>query len=603
MLNKHKEKRKPFRSILLKKIHLLVVVVGIFFHASQAMASKVEIWVGAGGCNVELEDTENALEHNQLINPQFEYRIEKKLTSKGERWCLSKKEYLYCQPPARIEQNQDGGYSCNVYCGTNQQYSNRGCKQFHQNFSNCQNSTLNPVDLREGDKRRVEPVITVSGVFPIVLNYYYSNHGGKELTLGGAFPIKYSLPSASLNPQSILSYQKTLENPVVGIGFVTNEKYRLSRIAANSGTRYWRHNYESLLSVDDDNIYTWHHYSGVDIEFSASGIAIISPDIRLRDIDTQEENELGYTGKVIDHQGRAQFYYDELGRIRRIKNTRAQYHNVIYFDDSIYIDKIQSSSGDFVQFSYESFQLHANYTLNNDLILRDYPNILTDNDGRKVQIEWEHAISGYNRDYRMITSISSPYKLEVKQKREYIYSNNTWPFSMTHIYDIDLVNNQENLYAYFEYDADGKAILSSLAGDVEKVEIEYLNSTTRKVTNALGKEATYTFGLDNGARRLLSVTGEPTQNCLQSDTSFTYYSNGSTQTKTVNGVTTAYQYNDRGLETQRIEAQGTPEQKTITTEWHPTFTLPTKITQGNRVTIMTYDDQGRLQNNTISEFH
>jgi len=68
-----------------------------------------------------------------------------------------------------------------------------------------------------------------------------------------------------------------------------------------------------------------------------------------------------------------------------------------------------------------------------------------------------------------------------------------------------------------------------------------------------------------------------------------------------NGVAFAYVHDARGLETSRTEASGTPQVRTITTQWHPTFRLPTLITAPGRTTSFTYDDGGNLLTKTVTD--
>jgi YD repeat-containing protein len=75
----------------------------------------------------------------------------------------------------------------------------------------------------------------------------------------------------------------------------------------------------------------------------------------------------------------------------------------------------------------------------------------------------------------------------------------------------------------------------------------------------------------------------------------TYDANGFVASRTdFNDIVTTFVNDSRGLQTSRTEAVGTPEERTITTEWHPTFRLPIRITEPGKITTFTYDAQGRL---------
>ena len=78
-------------------------------------------------------------------------------------------------------------------------------------------------------------------------------------------------------------------------------------------------------------------------------------------------------------------------------------------------------------------------------------------------------------------------------------------------------------------------------------------------------------------------------------------------TAIVNGNQTTYTYDlARNLEISRTEAYGTALARTITTQWHPVYRLPTKIVAPSgvagvsEVTDFAYDAQGNLLQKTIT---
>lgn len=124
----------------------------------------------------------------------------------------------------------------------------------------------------------------------------------------------------------------------------------------------------------------------------------------------------------------------------------------------------------------------------------------------------------------------------------------------------------------------------------------YVDANTRVVTNALGKQATYHFAYYNGVKRLQSVIGEPTQNCVSSEVNYEYDAQGNISRKTQNGQVTEYQYDNQNRETSRTEASGTSSARTILTEYHPTLNQPVKTIEPGLITEMSYDAEGRLLN-------
>ena len=69
----------------------------------------------------------------------------------------------------------------------------------------------------------------------------------------------------------------------------------------------------------------------------------------------------------------------------------------------------------------------------------------------------------------------------------------------------------------------------------------------------------------------------------------------------VDGVTTTYRHDARGLELSRTEAIGTPQERTVTTDWHPRFRLPVRIAEPGRVTEYRYGTNGRLLTKRITD--
>ncbi|MGH8507970.1 MAG: RHS repeat-associated core domain-containing protein, partial [Gammaproteobacteria bacterium] len=119
--------------------------------------------------------------------------------------------------------------------------------------------------------------------------------------------------------------------------------------------------------------------------------------------------------------------------------------------------------------------------------------------------------------------------------------------------------------------------------------LAYNTSSTTTVTDALGTARTYQFQKILGAYKTTAISGPPCDDCGGA-AAMTYDGNGNLASKTdFNGNRTNCTYDlTRNLETQRVEALtstgGTTAQtRTITTQWHPTYRLPTQITEPGRV--------------------
>ncbi|UXY54078.1 RHS repeat protein [Pseudomonas tohonis] len=182
------------------------------------------------------------------------------------------------------------------------------------------------------------------------------------------------------------------------------------------------------------------------------------------------------------------------------------------------------------------------------------------------------------------------------QQRTYQYENTQNPNLLTGITDERGIR-----YATWAYDDQGRAISSEHAGGAERTLVSYNADGSSTVTNALGKRTTYRFQTIQGVRRITAIEGEPSANCPNSNSTFTYDDRGLVKTRTDNkGNVTTFDYNERGLEVSRTEAFGTAQARTVTITWHPTLFLPATVTEPDRITTYSYDDQGRQLSQSVS---
>ncbi len=152
--------------------------------------------------------------------------------------------------------------------------------------------------------------------------------------------------------------------------------------------------------------------------------------------------------------------------------------------------------------------------------------------------------------------------------------------------------------ATWAYDYRGRAVLSTHAGDADRYVLRYGEDETT-VTDPLGTERTYRYTRLHERPYLVSVT-QACGSCSGGSTAeLRYDSRGFVaSSKDFNGNLTVYAHNVRGLQESRTEASGTALARTITTQWHPRFRRPARISEpvtgGSRVTDFTYDTAGNL---------
>lgn len=258
--------------------------------------------------------------------------------------------------------------------------------------------------------------------------------------------------------------------------------------------------------------------------------------------------------------------YDSEGRLKKImsKNGVVQY---LAYDSSGYLKEVEDSSNQKIFFNYIDSALASVVT----------------SDGKQTTFEYNGT--------GMISSITRPDNTH----RLYHYEDQRFPTALTGITDERNVR-----YATWSYDAQGRAISSEHTGGADKGSLIFNTDHSVTLKNSFGKDTIYRFTFLAGANRVTKVEGQPTENCIGANQNYTYTPEGWLESKTDwKGFKTFYTYNTKGQEISRTEAYGTPLAKTISTEWHSTLNLKTKITEFNKETTYTYDVNGRLNGQTV----
>jgi RHS repeat-associated protein len=182
----------------------------------------------------------------------------------------------------------------------------------------------------------------------------------------------------------------------------------------------------------------------------------------------------------------------------------------------------------------------------------------------------------------------------------------TYPDTTTREYLYELTGaGQKNLltgiedesstrYVTWGYGTGNVVTSSEHAGGVDSYSITYNTDGTRVVVDPLGTSRTYTTEVVAGQRRYTD-SDLLCQGCGEY-ASATFDAFGNFESKTdFNDIETRFTYDTaRTLETSRIEAYGTANERTIETDWHSTYRLPTLITEPGRETALDYDTDGNL---------
>ncbi|GAB1270328.1 hypothetical protein NBRC116493_35820 [Aurantivibrio infirmus] len=310
-----------------------------------------------------------------------------------------------------------------------------------------------------------------------------------------------------------------------------------------------RANGESLVFTESNGVYTGYADSSTILRRLDDNGILLGWELQEENANTLTYDAEGRLARVVYKSGDEQFLsYDEIGQLAVIESNR---------------------DGD-ISFTWSY--------------------------GKVVNVEVPGNINyqySYDTNDNLIARTESENNVELASVI-YHYENTSFPNALTGITDENGVR-----FATWTYDVQGRANSSQRSGGVENVTIDYANlehSTDPRVvvTSELGKQTTYHFQIIAGERKKVLVEGHQSSGCEAANKNYSYYPTGLLKTKTDwEGNTTFYHYNERGLESARIEGHGSTLARLILTEWHPQYNLRTKIIEPNRETIYTYDLQGR----------
>ena len=492
---------------------------------------------------------------------------------------------VFCSAPFQLGAD---AAQCEAYCTTGETWDPiaERCIPPPQE-QNCKTQGKSPIDFIEGRKYRAEALLSTGIRYPFSLTYYFNNHRNQEKS-----PVASKVAvvtgdrylAATKPPMTAAEYQSSFTNRGVPTGSTV---YRSSQ-HYGSVDQYWRHNFDEAL-LAQGNQYLYQPAKGEEVIFNGLGSATY-PALVLEALASGEEAFAGY--KLTNRQSREVRKFDENGRLIKLERS-LQDVLMLTYDSQNRLDRITNNEGAYIQLTYQDLVTNSVYSISSTV--HSYPVSATNDRGESAQITWGKSYQGKTAKFHLITQITEASTGAAQSARTFEYNDSRWPASITDQYFVADIGNSANKQQtlHFEYDELGRAIFSGLNGRSSDT-VTYVDANTRVVTNALGKQATYTFADFDGVKRLQSVTREPTQNCVSSEVSYEYDANGNISRKIQNGQVTEYQYDSQNREISRTEAAGTSEARTITTEYHPILNLPVRITEPSKIENMTYDFAGHL---------
>lgn len=400
-------------------------------------------------------------------------------------------------------------------------------------------------------------------------------------------------PSDSGSSETSCSSKNPI-NIATGEKYLTMTDYRAEGASQMSFERYynsyakektslgigWRSNFDRSLQFEKVGDTTLRivamRQQGDPINFDLAFDAAIDDGVHwVADVNRDETIHKTNDGWILELTDNSREVYDESGRLIAVKHINGYEQTLTYGHQGMAKNVLLNIEDNFGQ------KLELTY----DLYSRISSMKATDGAVTRYEYDENHNL------IKVISPDETPDNDWDNQFVVYDYNNEHFAHAITGIR-----NNQGQRVHTMAYDQQGRAILSALGDDVERVDIAFFPNSdgTKKsvVKNSLGKTTTYTFDDRN---KPISVEGHATATCVGANQHYTYNNSGQLITKTDwNGNTTIYEYNERNLETSRIEAAGKAEGRYIATQWHDQWRLPVLVTSSDMVTEFIYNEQGLL---------
>ncbi|MDC8785896.1 RHS repeat domain-containing protein [Roseateles koreensis] len=149
-------------------------------------------------------------------------------------------------------------------------------------------------------------------------------------------------------------------------------------------------------------------------------------------------------------------------------------------------------------------------------------------------------------------------------------------------------------FSSYSYDSSGRAISTEHAGGVEKVTFDYSQSPVLTAfTDPFGTIRTERFIELNNSLVSTGQVQPGGSGCAESASNIGYDTNGNiVNYSDFSGRINAINYDlSRNLESLRVEAAGSAQERRVFTQWHPDWRLSTKVAEPLRVTTSVYNGQ------------
>ena len=323
----------------------------------------------------------------------------------------------------------------------------------------------------------------------------------------------------------------------------------------------WSFDYGQRLGFGNPTGAVWaYRPDGRGLKFLASGSNYVADaDITDR---LYREGTTGYRLETGSHVER----YDNAGRLTS-RTDRLGRTQTFTYDAQNRMTTVADHVGRELSFAYDS---------------QGRISLVTDPAGRKVTYTYDAANNLSTVTYPDLKTKTYHYNEPGKT------SGANLPHALTGVTD-----ENGSRYMSYTYDSSGRAIEEvspSVGSNVKRHQMTYGTDGTT-VTNPLGIRRTYRYQTVLGVPRFTGTDQPAGSGGAPATSTMVQDANGNVTSKTdVDGNVTTYSYDvGRNLETQRVEGSGTPNARTITTEWHGVWRLPSRIAEPKKITSYIYN--------------
>ncbi len=279
------------------------------------------------------------------------------------------------------------------------------------------------------------------------------------------------------------------------------------------------------------------------------------------------------------------------------------------YDANGRLTKITYRNGQFVTLTYPTTVVATSTT---PAVVYYNPTQVTDNFGQSLIFTYN--TTGYLTSVTLPTGKSITYTYDVQNRLSTVsrpgYGIKTYLYSETSTIApsgnpnllTGIIDEKGTRFESYAYDSSDRGISTSMAGGVENYTLNYSANGYNAVTDPHGLTKNYYVITASGSPVVGTTVLMQGGSATVQEHNYTYDAAGNIASDTHFGVTTNYSYDlTRNLETSRTEAVGTPQQRTITTQWDPNLPVPVLITEQGRTTAYTYDANGNVLTKTITD--